>query len=270
MSNAAKELFDDLLNLEINVIVKAGMTARKMPDVPHALLDIFTDYDLWLCARAGDLSAAWERFRPTPQAAALRDAAPPDSRLTAGGELLPRLEFAPLYDSGKTIRPDDFDQLRERARQSEEMHRALVQHDHLADQGWGIILKRIFRNCDQIKGILEGREMDGGRREADMRTAAAKGLSRKNADPGALPLTADEVLVVRKIWEVGTETVAMQTVAQLDGDVITRVQQARMTAADKPLHDLHKQAVGNALEHWQFLVATLVQITTRAAGFLGR
>ena len=103
-----------------------------------------------------------------------------------------------------------------------------------------------------------------------MAAVGKRGVTRDTKDPRALPLTADEILVVRKVWEVGTEAVVMQTVAQLDGDVITRVQRARLGPADKPVHDLHREAVGNALKHWQFLVDTLVQITTKAAGFLAR
>ena len=72
------------------------------------------------------------------------------------------------------------------------------------------------------------------------------------------------------MWEVGTETIAMQTVAQIDGDVVTRIQEARATLADRPIHDLHREAVGNAMKHWQFLVETLVTVTTKAAGFLFR
>src|SRR5947209_8600971 len=126
MRTAAQEVFDDLLNLEVDIILKNGMTARKMPDVPHALIDIFTDDDT------------------------------------------------------------------------------------------AMILKRIYRNCDQIKGILKGRAVDGGERSEQLEKVAQAGITRADASTTDLPLTADEVLIIRKAWEVGTETVVMQTVVQLD------------------------------------------------------
>lgn len=270
MTTAARELFDDLLSLEVNIIVKPGMTARKMPDVAHALLDIFSDFDTWLCSLTAGLNGAWSNFRATEQAVAFANSAAPGDWLVVDGALINGLEAVPIYDENSRIAADDFGKLRARARKGEEMYRLLVHHGHLSDDGSAIILKRIYRNCDQIKGILDGRGVSRGTSNEKLRKVATEGLSRKDADAGDVPLTADEILVVRKVWEVGTETIAMQTVAQLDGDVITRVQHARLAATNKPLHDLHREAVGTALAHWQFLVGTLVQLTTKAADFLTR
>lgn len=271
MTTPARELFDDLLTLEVNIIVKPGMTGRKMPDMPHALLDIFGDYDINLCFTAGKLNPVWDEFRTSARGRAFQESPPPGSLLVQpDGQLIPGLQTATFFAPDATVTAGDFDRLRAEARKADELYRLLIANGLALDDGSLIILKRIFRNCDQIKSILSGRGMGGEEGAEKVRRAAKKGLSRKESEVGDLPLTADEVLVVRKAWELGTETVAMQTVAQLDGDVITRIQGARLVAADKPLHDLHREAVGNALQHWQFLVQTLVQITTKAAGFLGR
>lgn len=270
MTTAAKEMFDDLLSLEVNLIVKPGMTGRKMPNIPQALLDIFGDYDVWLCVLAGRLNVAWERFRASPDAAAFLANPPPESLLVVGEALIGGLQHTTFFETGAKVTAADFDTLRTEARTSEELYKLLITKHLATDDGSLIILKRIFRNCDQIKGILDGRGLGSARDAGQIRSAANEGLSRADSNAGDLPLGADEVLVVRKAWEIGTETVAMQTVAQLDGDVITRIQEARLTAANKPLHDLHRDAVANALEHWQFLFTTFVQITTKAAGFLVR
>jgi hypothetical protein len=269
---AAQDLFDDLLTLEVNLILKSGMTARKMPDVPHALLDIFTAYDIWLCAFAPKLNEPWRVFRGTPQAETFIGDNPTHRLVTTDGQkrtLIPELAATTLFDETETISANDFDALRERARDADEMYRLLIQHGLLREDGSVSIVKRIFRNCDQIKGILEGRGTDGGRK-AKMSAVGEGGVSRKTASSTEMPLTADENLVIRKAWEVGVEEVVMQTVAQLDGDVVTRVQQARMAAADRPLHELHRAGIATALEHWQFLVKTFVQITSKAADFLVR
>ena len=69
---AARDLFQDLLNLEINTIVKPGMTARKMPPLGHAMLDVFSDYDFYVCGRVGHLNSVWEKFLRTPDADRLK------------------------------------------------------------------------------------------------------------------------------------------------------------------------------------------------------
>src|ERR1700741_3007688 len=58
---AAERIFDDLLDLEINVIVKPGMTARKMPETAHALLDLVGDYNVFLCRSAGRINTVLTR-----------------------------------------------------------------------------------------------------------------------------------------------------------------------------------------------------------------
>lgn len=285
MTTTARELFDDLLTLEINTVVKDGMTARKMPDLPQALIDIFDSYDIWLCQLAAKLNPRWRAYTQSKGPGFLATL-PAGTLLVEDNTLITELQHRRWSDkqhprwaptggpesragSDGLLRTGDFDQMRNEARRAEEMS-LLMAGDARTDGADLIILKRIYRNCDQIKAILEGRELGASASGDKIKTAAAKGFSRSTSETGDLPLRADEVLTVRKAWEVGTETVVMQTVAQIDGDVITRIQSARASAADKPLQDLHREAVGTALQHWQFLVETFVQITTKAAGFLAR
>jgi len=230
----AGRIFDDLLTLEVNIIVKPGMTARKMPKAHHALLDVIGDYDQYLCEQAVRLNAS-----AAPGASPLR------------------------IESGEDIvKKETFDDLRERAKLAELANRALLAGRPDLDDGQGIILKRIYRNCDQIKGILD---------VPAVKSAVGNGIGR-DSDPNVdLPLTADEILTVRKVWEVGIETIVMQTVAQLDGDIVTRVQRARVAASNAPVHTLHRNMTESALKQWQFLFQTVAQFTGKALqGFLAR
>ena len=92
------------------------------------------------------------------------------------------------------------------------------------------------------------------KRRRDLATPLPRGISRDTAGGVEFDLTPEEVLVVRKAWEVGTETILMQTVAQLDGDFVTRVQPGRIAEQDDALHALHRSSTAGALQHWQFLV----------------
>jgi hypothetical protein len=284
MVTPVRELFHDLLDLEINTIIKAGMTGRKMPVVAHAIYDIFSEYDLYLCQQAGHLNPVWTRFRATADATAFRGSLREDKSrlLDADGQLIARLDPQAFLNVTESITSSNFDDLRERARRTEEMLRALIQYRFRSDDGTAVILKRIYRNSDQIKAILHPRETGTAgtadprlgwfsrRRRHTLPAAIGDGITRANAGAMDLALTADEFLVIRKAWEVGTETILMQTVAQLDGDMVTRVQPDTLGAQSDGLRQVHRIAVEDAFEHWQFLVKTLEEITSGAAGFLRR
>jgi len=63
------------------------MTGRKMPPIPHALLDIFSDYDLWLCSFGARLNEAWSAFLETPAAAQYLSAALEAEAKVAPGDI---------------------------------------------------------------------------------------------------------------------------------------------------------------------------------------
>jgi hypothetical protein len=104
------------------------------------------------------------------------------------------------------------------------------------DEGQTVILRRIWRNCDEIKRILEG--------------------------PPAKQMSAADLLTVRKVWEVGTEEIVMQTVVQLDGDIVTRMDRGRVAVSTAPVQELHRATLETALKHWQFLFRTVAELTT--------
>lgn len=245
---AARRLFDDLLNIEVSVIVKPGMTARKMPEAPHALLDVIGDYDTFLCVAASMLNDKWPdpvarpvQVRPSVEPS---DTKKPHPRTGWDGRLTTPLLKESVDD---VVSVETFDELRERAVEAESVYRHAVGWGLVEQDEKGIILKRIFRNCDQIKGILSRKEV------AD---AVGSGIYRDASPVPVLPLTTDDLINLRKIWEVGAETVVMQSVAQLDGDIITRIQKGRESASDKAIHDLHRQSLESALQHWKFLGET--------------
>ena len=248
-ADAARRLFDDLLNIEVSIILKPGMTARKMPEPPHALLDVIGDYDTFLCVAGNLLNGTWlpseadpVQVRPSVEPS---DTKKPHPRTGWDGRLTTPLMVDSVDD---VVSVETFDELRERAVEAEAVYRHAIGRGLIERDDKGVILKRIFRNCDQIKGILS--------REA-VAAALGDGIGR-DASPssGVLPLASDELITLRKIWEVGTETVVMQSVAQLDGDIITRIQHGRESATDQAIHELHRQSLASALQHWKFLGET--------------
>ncbi len=245
---AARRLFDDLLNIEVSIIVKPGMTARKMPEPPHALLDVIGDYDTFLCIVGNMLNDKWPdpaarpvQVRPSVEPS---DTKKPHPRTGWDGRLTTPLIVESVDD---VVSFETFDLLRERAVEAESVYRHAVGWRLIEPDEKGVILKRIYRNCDQLKGILAHKAV------AD---AVGGGIYRDAAPVPVLPLATDEVINLRKIWEVGTETVVMQSMAQLDGDIITRIQKGREDASDQAIHELHRQSLESALKHWKFLGET--------------
>jgi len=201
MEKHLKEIFDDLHNIEINIIFRSGMTGRKFPDIGKALDEIAVGYEMFL----GEKSSLKE----------------------------------PVKDRTK----ESFDKLREAAEIDPDFE-ASEAPESTPGSARAVILRRIWRNCWELSRILN--------------------------QPGN-KLAPDDLLAVRKIWEVGTEVIVMQTVVQLDGDIVTRIDRAHVGSSNAPVQQLHKAALETAMRHWQFLFETLATLATDTfKSFLGQ
>lgn|GEM_PF-1832701 len=109
-----------------------------------------------------------------------------------------------------------------------------------------LMLCRIRDNSDEIKDILENVEKRGN---------PPPSFERTNVAP--ISLLPEQVLRIRKIWEIGVETIEMQTVIQLDGDVVTRIRPQRARIANDPLFAIHNSAVSTSIGTWTRLVDTV-------------
>jgi hypothetical protein len=241
-----------------------------MPAPGHALLDIIGEYDQFLCSVANKVEGHWApgqtliQVRPSDEpvpGTTQRHATSPHRNTDEKGELNRPLRKTSV---GDLVGEATFDELRERAVEAEAVCRYVAtMEDGVVEDATGSILRRIYRNCDQIKGLL--------RREAVRKHLSERPVTRDSTEAAELPLTADELITLRKVWEVGLETIVMQTVVQLDGDIVTRIQTGHETAASKSIHDLHRQSVESALAHWHFLGKTLAEfLTSTLQGFLTR
>jgi len=214
---------ENLLNLEINVILVGGISARKMPAAREVLQEIAEKYDFFLQRTANRTKSA------------LEEAALGELALKVDLTPLEVLDQAPsshLFKNMVGVRAAELYDIRDQAREE-----GLTWDREIAN-----VLRRVNKNCKTLGDLLE-------------------------ANP-SLKLKPEELLQVRKIWEVGTERVLMQTVVQLDGDIATRIQLGRETARDQALHDMHKALVEMAIGNWQFMVQTLANLIKSGLGGL--
>jgi hypothetical protein len=72
---------------------------------------------------------------------------------------------------------------------------------------------------------------------------------------------------LRKIWEIGTDVIVIQTVIQLDGDVINHVLEEEQQRDRKTIFELHYKGIDSALRNWQFLVETIASFLSKISVF---
>ncbi len=331
------EIFADLLNVEVNTIVKPSMTAEKMPSLPFALLDIIGEFASVLAKAGIDLrpylrpsrEECWARIckhalqrdegaecasdddearrdhveeaRSTYRAISGREAPSRASLLespqfnAALFNTLPDLWPAFMGEHAVDGRPGDtpapfamtcvdngwdtFERLR---------IAALTAQPHLGHRHQ-VLIARIAGACSRLKYIIQGLEQRSKRPRKDLRgwlqtrkergptyasLAALIPKTRNGLLNGELRhkriphlLRTEELAVVRKIWEVGTELVLVQTAVQIDGDVVTRISETLLSEEMTEVHALvlkaHHENVATGLSHWRALVEVALELVTK-------
>ncbi len=212
LKDKVEKIAADLMNLEINTIVKDNILATKMPDPRHALLDIAKDYESRL----------------------LQIESPIDYEKTVGGAM--------KDTKGGRDTFKDFCTRVERINTQAKSGAIQVSRSDL----W--ILDRIRDMSGQIAGRVFQGESNNNDFTRDL-------LNEKRPLP--MKLDPEDVMLIRKAWEMGTEVVALQTVIQLDGDVVTRIQPGFSGDEFHTIHEIHRQSTRVAVDSWNDLVLLL-------------
>ena len=315
----------DLFNIEVNIILRNNISAQKMPNPRHALLDIGKEY----CAALEGMEMNRQDYNRDPNAKSLFfeeadmfEMMRQDLGFMTGDEFDERLRSKSVFDEvdeDKVVSHkvgselggfDAFDVLRTWAD-------SLIDDENknkFLDPAQLAVLPRIKDNADLIKGMYsafcrrdpnlndpnrpeeENLEKLLAMREAESRISPntivklSKQIDYKRTidltneysrsdlvnrdDIEPLPIRESDLMSIRKIWELGTEVIAMQTIVQIDGDVITRLNPNFLDETKYPrLHDYHNKGVNIALAHWSTLVNVakeLIVATVRGiSGSLG-
>lgn len=251
-----KTLAEDLLTLEVNTIVKANMMAIKIPsNRREALLEIARDYHLALveleCREpliwtSGGIMAFFELRSRAIQGAKvinelkhLMNAAERQTyfekkvildRIQSQSEQLISLfvSLAKKVDSSfdlKTYRDEmntkANDLAKEKEKPLEELYKSCDLYDE-ENQSW---------NNDLPRSIMQ--------------------------DIGDLDLNPAQISLIRKVWEIGTEQVVLQTVIHADGDITTRISERLLENPNQILFQIHHESVQGSVGFWTNLVETI-------------
>lgn len=256
-----KLLGQDLVTIEVNTILADGMTGRKMPPYPEALYDIAKRFARYLCECTRlDLTDFFA------QAQALEDGNAPHA-VAAADDLKPSFGGAPGVPETLTNGERDFRRLRWAAKQ-------VIDHQREAPAGAALtpeiltIVHRVHRHSGQLELMVGGfakSVRDTGLIGVDG-TALYQGL-RTRTEP--LPmLSAVDLTRIRKIWEIGVDAIVLQSVLQLDGDIVFRADKNLDLETRKSLVAAHRQFVELGVTHWRAMFELLASLMGSALGRL--
>jgi hypothetical protein len=225
-----------LLNIEVNTIVRDNMTAEPMPPLPHALLDIASDYARELCALGIDLQAYFAAPLADPATIAL-------AWLDNPGSIADVL----------TVSADTFDRLRWAAKIANRAHGPPAARITPAKR---VLLDRIVNNCDAIKEMFKRFGPSINQFIGKTRDELVGITIQRNS----YVVQVDDLIALQKIWDIGVEEIVAQTIVHVTGDITTRVQDAFRRSGSEPLFAIHRQSVDVSVACWHYLLDAVREI----------
>lgn len=266
--NFVKNLVGDLLKLEINTIITENTMATKMPSNRRiALLDIARSYREVLINYGVSVRS---------------DGKPPQPIGNRIPELL-RWDFAGEFS---------FIEIRNHAKKGIALYYDLLTKTHHPEKVAEIkrkikLLERIETQSFNLIGMfkLRRKEFEAGSTgvEGTYDRIVDKGVGEYDPYPsqpasriwnndlslkdineyGDFELPPDQLTMIRKIWEIGTQQVLMQTVIQIDGD-ITSYMTPQFIELPHELRrmvlNMHNESIATATNFWSALFKTIANL----------
>ena len=254
-----KKLAQDLLNIEINTIVKSEMSATKLPSSRRqALYEIAWSYDDKLKEYAVRNPAYWE-FAGIRSFGELRDRAKDGARK--------------YEETMGTLPLDDQPGIREKIKMLERIQYQSSQivgvFKRLEQQVKKKTAKKLpgYLSAPDPKKVEDLKELDGKEKAVSDKKSQLWNNDIERSDMNQVPdleLTPEEVTLIRKAWEIGTQKIVLQTVIQADGDVTTYISEAFLRNINDTLLTIHNDSIVTSVGFWQNLVKTFSEMVGKA------
>lgn len=291
----------NLLSLEVNTVVKNGMVAQKMPEVPiglHVIAETYAGYlqdrrhpvtDYLVRAAAGrliNLDGQADDFRRLMENWPFADAEPrgwtppnwpadwparelPLGELSNGTEAFEALQWA-AFGAARTaadVRERAlFGRIRSNSRQLKEVATVLERQFSSGVQPG--LQASTESYDDRLRSIALGQDREQQIQRSRLFGATLEQTARAlfQYPRPLLSIDPDLTVLVRKVWDIGLEEVLFQTVIQLDGDVLVRVSDIADQGERAFLAELHRRAVDDGTSQWR----QLFRIAGQLIGDVGR
>jgi len=250
LADGLKGLVDDLTHLEINTIIKDNMVASTMPrNIRKALWDLAAGYDKALTDYRDKYKEYLDKVNPETL------------------KLYNEYSADPWKFAGRW----SFSVLMKRASALSDIMREILEDDLYAkpevlEQDITVVnRKRIFSN--ELVNIFEGMaanqnvspskpayvdpntgDLDSVAWNNDIHLKSMTGITQE------LPITASDRLVIKKAFDLGSESIVMQTIIAIDGDVTNRIMKAFALNPNQAVIQIHDSGVKDSVGFWKSLV----------------
>jgi hypothetical protein len=240
------ELVGDFLNIEVNTIIKDSMSAEKFPPrYLDAVKQILKGYISYI----GQLDSS----QPLPSELEIEKfgnefPAPSQSefnrcwhKITASlKSLLCRKKTGGTETNGGQTPEAQGAKGQGNGEPTKRLKEVAEQLQKEASEKHKPILERIRTNCDLLEQIRAKDALEIGDR-----------------------------LAIRKMWEIGTEHVVIQTCISLGGDVTTRIS-SDLVMRDAEIRDMllnaHRESTSISVAHWKSLLDAITAIADQKGG----
>ncbi len=268
-----KNLAGDLLTLEVNTIVKENTTSSKMPaNKRYALLSIANSYrDLLINYGVSRLS-----YKGVASSA-------DDDRTVLYWRFGGEFSFTEIYKCAN----HGIELLRKRIEAATDLASIQKMESQIR------MLQRVSRHTSNFIGMFKARRKrlsqdeiaantkltsDPAFETLDTETATWPSQAHQHqwnndlslADINTLPdieLGPDEITLLRKTWEIGTQQILMQSVIQIDGDIANYLATSFISLPPemrKMVMSMHNESTRSATRLWQTLFRTVSQLAGKA------
>lgn len=288
-----KDIVKDLFNIEVNTILRDNISAQKMPNPRHAMVDIGKEYFeslrkmehayrifLWQSGlkqiESGDVEfdnmrRGWGFYMQEeidaglPDGTRVRLVVPTLVREQFGGFAaldIMRTWACRFMDDPQNVNYltkaeiSILPRIKDNADMLKGMFSTICRRDNkLKEKGLARELEKIPRAKLTPNTIVELSLKIDLERTLMLTNQYTRSDIVNDEDIPPLPVKDSELVMVRKVWELGTEIIAMQTIIQVDGDVITRLNPNFMDEKKYPdLKTYHNEGVAIALRYWGDLI----------------
>ncbi len=263
------EIGRDLLVMEINTIESETISGHKMPWFPHAIIDVLTKYADWFVitqdVKMGTVLSLEGPLTRDALVALTLDKTPDfDARITNGWRTIEQIRRTAklLVDDEvmealhkKPLKPIERS-LAVRIRRNCDQLKAMVVRFRATDSWQRYFLTdAALRNIAQARtetssdhGWTSFRQVDDGLTRSEI----SRSLERAGKSEQAV-LDSDAAIRLRKIWELGTDSIVAQTLVHIDGDTVTRVHQGMDQKTLTYYLNIHNQGIETAVKQWRTL-----------------
>lgn len=210
-------LLDDLTTLEINTIIKKGMTSAPQPEqIEEVLSVLLANYREKICV------------------------------IVARNDL----DF--------DVKEDSINSYSQLYTNLDGLDKFMTNNDVRMDEGDYVIFLRMKSFCN----YLRSRQKDivfTKRNGFDASTTIYDLNLTKNND-FSLSMDSRDRVMIKRLYDLGTERIVMQTRFGIDGDVVTRIEENFANRPKQIVLDLHEEHTNLSLKYWQSLVDVVKNI----------